>query len=169
VATAASEKNISAQQVVQNISGVFATRQGDLKALNQGRILWVDDHPENNTALINAFKELGIQVILTTSTEQAEELLAQSQFDVVISDMGRPPDDEAGKTLLKWMQSRALKTPVIIYAGSWAAENLGKEKEIGALKITNDPSAVYHLALRAIQGDVSASMTDASPAGVPNK
>jgi CheY-like chemotaxis protein len=167
VGAAASKQDISAQQAVQNISGGFVSQTGDVKPLNQGKILWVDDNPDNNTLLINAFKQLGIQVTLALSTEQAEALLGQSQFDVVISDMDRPPDHEAGETLLKWMQARALKTPVIIYAAQWAAANAGRESEIGALKITNDPSVVYHLALRAIQGGVSASMTDASPGGMP--
>lgn len=162
---AASKQDISAQQAVSNISNVFVGQTGDLKPLNQGKILWVDDNPDNNTLLINSFRQLGIQVTLALSTEQAEGLLGQSQFDVVISDMDRPPDHEAGKTLLQWMQARGLKTPVIIYAAQWAAANAGKESEIGALKITNDPSVVYHLALRAIQGQSSPSIINDSQAG----
>jgi CheY-like chemotaxis protein len=159
------------KQAVKNISDIFGARSDNLRPLNQGKILWVDDTPTNNTLLVRSFQDLDIQVTQATSTDQAKDLLQKNSYDIVISDMGRPPDNEAGITLLKWMQERQLKTPVVIYAGSWAAANVGREKDIGALQITNDPSVVYHLALRVIQGDLASSTADTSstPAGMQDK
>jgi hypothetical protein len=59
------------------------------------QILWVDDVPVNNIAEIESFEALGVEVVTTTTTDQALEALGKKRFDLVISDMGRPPDERA--------------------------------------------------------------------------
>src|SRR5258708_5452161 len=73
-----------------------ATRQ-----LAGATVLWVDDRPNNNTSERQALEELGIQFTISTSTEDALEKLQQENYNVIISDMGRPPDRQAGYTLLE--------------------------------------------------------------------
>jgi CheY-like chemotaxis protein len=151
VSAAAQKQGIPSQQASQNIAQIFSAGSAGARSLSEGKILWVDENPSNNILLINAFQDLGVRVFLATSTDQAESLLSQGKYDVVISDMVRPPDAEAGKTIIKWISQMNISVPVIIYAANWAAAHQGQEQEVGALRITNDPSIVYHLALRIIQ------------------
>lgn len=114
------------------------------------RILWVDDRPENNTRERNAMTTLGMDVTTCLSTDEALARLDRSNFDVVISDMGRPPDSQAGYTLLEQMRARGDTTPFIIYAGSNLPEHQERAKELGALGSTNRPQELLDLVLQAV-------------------
>jgi PleD family two-component response regulator len=75
----------------------------------QGRlILWVDDHPDNNRYERRALEALGVRFVLSTSTDDALDQLRRQTFDLIISDMGRPPDPQAGYT-----RSSTLSRPVV--------------------------------------------------------
>jgi len=80
-----------------------------------GRILWVDDHPENNINEKKFFESNNIGVYTTTSTEEALKLLSLYNYQVVISDMGRNNDSLAGLKLLKTMRSNNDHTPFYMY------------------------------------------------------
>ena len=75
------------------------------------RVLWVDDRPANNVFERHSLEALGIEFDLCTSTEDALQRMTQGSYDAVISDMGRPPDDQAGYTLLNAMRAQAVRTP----------------------------------------------------------
>jgi len=66
--------------------------------LARARILWVDDHPENNAALIDLLREFKASIDTSRSNKEAFELLRKGQYDVVISDVGRD-DEEPGSGL----------------------------------------------------------------------
>ncbi len=92
-------------------------RNADLMAL--ARILWVDDHPGNNTPLIELFRSYGARVDTARSNDDALALLHESRYDVVISDVGRdnePPNTElkgvefAETTFQRWGQKAILAT-----------------------------------------------------------
>jgi CheY-like chemotaxis protein len=112
----------------------------------QGSILWVDNHPENNRYLIRAFRELGIHVDLPTSTDAAMAFLRSRAYDVIITDMSRPPDPRAGYTLLKALHDEGNRTPVIIYAGSDSDDLRREAIAAGAIDSTNSPQRVFNLA-----------------------
>jgi TIR domain len=63
-------------------------------------ILWVDDRPNNNVLERQAMKAYGIDCTLALSTGEALARLRNNKFDAIISDMGHPPDQRAGYTLL---------------------------------------------------------------------
>jgi CheY-like chemotaxis protein len=115
------------------------------------RILWVDDRPENNTREVNAMTTLGMHVMTCLSTDEALERLARSDFDVVISDMSRPPDREAAYTLLRAMRDAGHTTPFIIYAGAVSQEHRQEAEQLGALGITNRPQELLDLVLQAVE------------------
>lgn len=56
----------------------------------------MDDNPANNNYERQALEALGIRFTISTSTEDALEKIKVQNFDAVISDMGRPPDTQAG-------------------------------------------------------------------------
>lgn len=134
-----------------------ATAQQIAKASHHGlreatrkRVLWVDDHPENNVLERQSLASLGIQAKLALSTEEALAELSRSRFDAIISDMGRPPDKRAGYTLLDALRSENDMTPFIIYAGSRAPEHVAEAKQKGALGTTNRPDELFGMVIRAV-------------------
>jgi CheY-like chemotaxis protein len=88
--------------------------------------------------------------VLALSTEDALEKLARQNFDVIISDMGRPPDPQAGYTLLDQLRAAGNRTPFIIYAGSRAPEHQAESRRRGAVGCTNRPDELLEMVLAAI-------------------
>ncbi len=114
--------------------------------------LWVDDRPDNNRLERQSFETLGMSFVLATSTEEALREAARRRFDVIISDMGRPPDARAGYTLLRQLRERGDTTPYVIYAGSNAAAHQEEARRAGALGATNRASELFALVLSALDG-----------------
>lgn len=114
-------------------------------------ILWVDDRPSNNVSERQALEALGIRFTLSTTTEEALQILDRHSFDTIISDMGRPPDSRAGYTLLDALKKRGNYPPFIIYAGSNAFEHKRETKERGGWGTTNRPQELFGLVLSALQ------------------
>nr|WP_225311420.1 response regulator [Microbispora cellulosiformans] len=84
--------------------------------LKGGRILWVDDLPEGNSYLTALFRQLGMVVDEVTSTDRALGRLDQHTYDLVISDLHRGADSQAGIEMLRAFRSRGISLPVIIHA-----------------------------------------------------
>lgn len=112
-------------------------------------ILWVDDRPSNNLFERQALAALGFRFVLSTSTEDALSRLKQQSFDVIISDMGRPPDSQAGYTLLDAVRNAGVRTPFFIYAGSRAAEHRAEAAKRGAQGVTNRPDELFDMVSEA--------------------
>jgi CheY-like chemotaxis protein len=147
----------SQEQIAGSISHAVATSLGLApKQTIARRILWVDDNPPNNMLLAKSFRDLGIEVTEARSTDDAVKLLEGNQkFGLIITDMSRQLDREAGLILLKCLRERNIGLPTIIYAARWAQQNKGREQELGVALITNNPSAVYAFVLRTLTSDVS--------------
>ncbi|EMH9753741.1 response regulator [Proteus mirabilis] len=102
------------------------------------KVLWVDDNPSNNSYLIETLKINHIDVDTSLSTSDAIEKIKSNNFDVIISDMGRPEDDRAGITLTKKIRDLKIQTPIFIFCGNWASTNLREEaKKAGVTDITS--------------------------------
>lgn len=121
------------------------------RKLNNASILWVDDKPTNNTYEQHALAALGIQITNSVSTEDALQQLSQEKYDVIISDMGRPPDLRAGYTLLEQIKRRRISTPFIIYAGSKRPEHIAEAQRRGAMGATNNPTELVEMVIDAIK------------------
>jgi CheY-like chemotaxis protein len=120
------------------------------RQLQASRILWVDDRPSNNRFERQALEALGIQISLSTSTEDALERTQRQSYDLIISDMGRPPDSRAGYTLLDKLRSDGNKTPFVIYASSRAPEHVREAIQHGATGCTNSPQELLEIVTRAL-------------------
>jgi CheY-like chemotaxis protein len=75
-------------------------RNADL--LGRARILWADDHPENNTPVVELLRRFGASVETPRSNAEALALLRASRYDVVISDVAR--DNEGPGSDLKGLE-----------------------------------------------------------------
>ncbi len=122
-----------------------------LARLGRARVLWVDDHPENNHYEQMSLEALGIQVVEAKSTDDALDLLDRRSFDVVISDMGRGLDQRAGYTLLAALRKFDQTTPFLIYAGSDADQHRDEAIAKGAQGSTNSPRTLIEEVIRQIR------------------
>jgi CheY-like chemotaxis protein len=142
----------SAPQDVRNTATVVAEAATPrvIRRTAGSKVLWVDDRPKNNVYERQALEALGVGFVLAQSTDEAIEKLARQKFDAIISDMGRPPDLQAGYTLLDQLRANGDRTPFIIYAGSRAAEHQAEARRRGAVGCTNHPSELLEMVLAAI-------------------
>ncbi len=101
-------------------------------------ILWVDDRPKNNSFLVASLGEQGVKIDIALSTEEGVEKFKTGQYDMVISDMGRPEGEKAGIDLAKKIRALNTSIPFFIFCGSWAARNLKEESlNAGVTRITS--------------------------------
>jgi CheY-like chemotaxis protein len=143
-ATANSASSV-AQAAIRDIT------PSSLKRLSGANALWVDDKPSNNIYERRALQALGIHVTTSTSSHDALQQLQSNNFDVVISDMSRPEDPEAGYTLLSQQQKLRNAPPFIIYTGSSLPEHQSLALSKGAWASTSDPQELFQAVIDAIQ------------------
>lgn len=132
-------------RLVESLPGLRQQRQ-----LAESRVLWVDDRPGNNEYERRAFEALGVRVDISTTTDDALARLLERHYDLVISDMSRPPDDRAGFTLLDQLRQRKDSTPYVIYAGSRDPEHVREARQRGALGCTNSPQELMEYVIKGL-------------------
>lgn len=119
-------------QKFEYASQIVVNQEGIRSARSEGKaILWVDDRPDNNFYEREALKRYGVDFALATSTDEALRILSTARFDAIISDMGRPPDNRAGYTLLQAVRAKGDNTPYFIYAGSRSQEHVAEARAPG--------------------------------------
>jgi hypothetical protein len=119
---------------------------------DQRTILWVDDRPNNNIYERRAMAAYNITFDLATSTGEALAKLRKTKFDAIISDMGRPPDMQAGYTLLDALRGSGDLTPFFIYAGSDSPQHLRLALSKGAQGSTNSSDKLIANVLESLEG-----------------
>jgi CheY-like chemotaxis protein len=138
----------AAKEAVQAAEGVNART---LRKIEGSQVLWVDDRPNNNNYERQALEALGVKFVISTSTEDALNKLKTQHFDAIISDMGRPPDGQAGYTLLDKLRSSGNHAPFIIYASSRAPEHLAEARRRGAVGCTNNATELFEMVVSALK------------------
>lgn len=101
-------------------------------------LLWVDDRPQHNLGGVRALQERGFRVTTARDTASALRALKDVDYAAVISDMGRPPDPQAGYTLLQAMRDQHVSTPFIILSRDVRPEHHAESVRRGALGSTDD-------------------------------
>jgi len=119
-----------------------ATIQRDL--LDGARILWIDDHPANNSWERRALEGFGAVFVTVETTASAIGVAGREKFDAVISDISRDVGD-SGLAGLPAISAATQGVPVVLYVGA-----LNPGTPPGALGITNDPEELIHLLLDAL-------------------
>lgn len=79
--------------------GVLVRLERNADLVSRARLVWVDDHPENNLSIIQLLTGLGARVDTPRTNDEAFRLLRGSRYDVVISDVAR--DREGPESALK--------------------------------------------------------------------
>jgi CheY-like chemotaxis protein len=149
VSSARSADGASAAEVSQLVDSLGQERERR-KRRKQKLVLWVDDRPDNNIIERQSMSAYDIEFVLAQSTGQALAALRTQRFDAIISDMGRPPDSQAGYTLLEAVRGSGDQTPYIIYAGSRAPEHVREARRRGAQGTTNRGDELLQMTLHAL-------------------
>jgi len=115
------------------------------------RILWVDDHPNNNIYERQTFEALGFTFALASSTNEALEKLRNSKFGAIISDMGRREGPREGYRLLDTVRGFDSTTPYFFYTGSRASEHIKEAITHGAQGGTNLPNELIDMVVSTLE------------------
>ncbi len=147
----------SVMDQIKDIAGIAnqIVTPRSIRRLSDANVLWVDDRPQNNVYERGALEALGVGFTISLSTDDAIAKLRSKTFDVIISDMGRPPDQRAGYTLLDQLRASGNQTPFVIYAGSNLPEHKAMAREHGAQGSTNRPQELFQLVVGLIGGSSS--------------
>lgn len=102
------------------------------------KLLWVDDCPINNELVINFLRSKNIHVDIAISTEEGLNFFISNKYDVIITDMARGIERDAGITLIKKLKAQDCKTPIIVYTSQSGLCQYGTQAlNLGANKVTN--------------------------------
>lgn len=112
------------------------------------RVLWVDDQPSNNFYERLALAEIGLGVDIATTSEEGIRSAQYVRPDVIVSDMNRHGDSNAGLEFMVAARAVGVSAPIIFYTGH-ADETRGVP--IGAFGITDRPDEVLHLILDVLE------------------
>ncbi len=87
------------------------------ETIKQFWVLWVDDTPNNNRSFQEkASKEYpSLRFVNVTSTTGALETLQKQSFDLIISDVSRFGDKEAGMKMMPRLQEAGVAVPVVFF------------------------------------------------------
>jgi len=125
-----------------------------------GRLLWVDDHPDNNTVEKAYFEKHNITVYQVTSTEAALTSLSLYQYSAIISDMGRNGEVLAGLNLLKTLRGRGNQTPFLMYTIVHTQAQKAVLDKYQGQGVAVEPDKLYQLTLPYFDTTDNISSTD---------
>jgi CheY-like chemotaxis protein len=107
------------------------------------RLLWVDDHPENNTYELESLRRV-VDVVTVKSNDEAFTVIEQQEIDAVISDTGRdydrPEQLPGGVRLQGDLRQRFpdKQLPLLYYTSTRSIQRYGADLEAsGALVVTS--------------------------------
>lgn len=113
---------------------IFREGNNKIKIKN---VLWVDDFPENNRAVMSLFEGKGVRFDLALTTEEGLKLYSRGKYSLIITDMSRGDRADAGLELLKGLRERYCQIPVVVYTTHKSIEEYGKEaSRYGAYIVT---------------------------------
>jgi CheY-like chemotaxis protein len=118
-----------------------------LTRLGGMRILWVDDHPNNNASLVGLLMERGVrEVDIARNQEEADRAIAARPPDLLISDVRRGPAPEAGFTHVERLVREGLYPgEVVFFTSRVTPAREARARELNALGITADPYQLLRL------------------------
>ncbi|MES2681769.1 MAG: hypothetical protein V4635_17875 [Bacteroidota bacterium] len=131
--------------VMSESSSSLSTRRNLQVWINfPGRILWLDDHPENNREDIDYFEKNGFEVDLAYTNVEAGNKLNSTVYAFVISDVDRDKDedgvdDKSQAGVVFAQKVDLMKRYLVIYSSASSLKaNLDALKKAGVVNQTYD-------------------------------
>jgi CheY-like chemotaxis protein len=164
-------------EAIEDLQRHVAVIQAELRGADQGsaaaaapprRLLWVDDHPENNAFLIGTLRDLDVDVVEARSTDEGvERVLAATTapFDVIVTDMGREErgvhHPDAGVQLVRQLHDHGVRAPVVVYASERAVRAMGEAaRKAGATAATSSQAELLAILHRSEAAAFVAAVAD---------
>ncbi|MET9407330.1 P-loop NTPase fold protein [Streptomyces sp. NPDC002935] len=102
------------------------------------QVLWIDDHPERNTQFVELLEAQGARVWVATDRDRAEHVLGVTRIDLLISDVQRGLDREAGLTDLRgWRESERYQGPAVFFTSRTTPNREARARALGAQVATS--------------------------------
>jgi CheY-like chemotaxis protein len=102
------------------------------------RILWVDDHPDNNVYETLALETMGQIVTKTTSSYGAFAYLSAQSYGLLITDLGRPTDQLDGLDFVRSVRKQYPGLTIVVYTMN-AQRVLTDALQTGATAVVDTP------------------------------
>lgn len=120
-------------------------------------VLWLDDHPRNNTLLVEQLVRQHIRVDLVQSTAQALSLLSKKPYALLITDMARleggQRQPDAGVQTVREVRQLHPSLPIIVYCSKNTAVTYGQQAEAaGANFITSSGTSLLANVNKLVRG-----------------
>ncbi len=112
-------------------------------AVNQGRILLVDDHPMNVALVRYALADMQMQVDFVTNGQEALDQFATTSYDLVLMDMQMPVMD--GLEATRRIRQSSTTVPILALTASVMREQKSTYLAAGIDEIISKPFSVKHL------------------------
>jgi CheY-like chemotaxis protein len=119
-------------------------------SVRRASALWVDDNPDFNLYENLMLQDLGLSITQATSTESALEYLRHRHFSLVITDLTRNEDEEAGLSFVEALRKCDRRVPVIVYAFD-PGDRAQRATELGVSHITVTPAQLLNAVLQEIR------------------
>jgi PAS domain S-box-containing protein len=118
------------------------------------RILLVEDHPDTSKLMSRLLAAEGHTVTCTARVADALKLAAESEFDVLMSDLGLP--DASGYELMRRLRAAGQRLPGIAVSGHGSEADIHKSLEAGFAEHLTKPISFDALgqALLRVTGDL---------------
>lgn len=110
------------------------------------RLLLVEDEADIQGFLRSSLQEAGYEVEVAPDAKTAERLAVESQFDILIVDLGLP--DRDGISLILRLRELGLKTPVLILSARRSVDDRVRGLEQGGDDYLTKPFAFAELLAR---------------------
>jgi CheY-like chemotaxis protein/AcrR family transcriptional regulator len=121
--------------------------------LRGAKILWIDDNPASVESTAATFRHLGAKVVVVTDTSAALDVLRAEAggrgFQVVVSDIARGADPQAGTDAIPLLRDMAPDVPIVFGIGNYDPD---RGVPPGAFGITDSLDELFHLVLDALEG-----------------
>jgi CheY-like chemotaxis protein len=113
----------------------------------------VDDYPRNNVYEQQVLNAVGIGVENVEATDAALSMARRIGFDLVISDIRRGSQPDAGLQLLSRLRSEGCPLPLLFYVGKC---DPSRGVPAGAVAITDKPDTLLDVVFHVLQRQVQA-------------
>lgn len=120
------------------------------------RVLWVDDEPGNNSTERRILRGVGVHIDPTTTTDDALAMLAKDDYDLVITDIRRGAEADAGLAMARKIRAAGYRMPIVGYVGS-VRSDLPVPLEFRALVVPVDELLHQVMDVAARRPDISIS------------
>jgi PleD family two-component response regulator len=115
-------------------ANIVRSKLSEVRQVHLKRVLWVDDHPDNNVYESLALMRLGFLITTATSNDAACRYLAEADFDAIITDFG-------GSGIVGVAQRASPPIPLVVYTVR-ADERREELVAAGALAVEDEPGAL---------------------------